>query len=740
MYKWVIKRKILSGEMYDLTASSTIGLKGFETGRLKNTQALEHGISESLEKYKLELDIILKDETDDKAEKRKELGFIIDNCISCDKVINDLIPLNINGSNKKLSNWTTIQNNPPSFNELFKFTMNYLNGGNGSNQFEKQPLIITIAGGNPLKIFFTILTYLHNLGQDEDIDSLVNDIIQRFYKYIVEPSQKAILKKILRNLKIFLNFNIIESEKETFTGKEYELVSELDFNLFLVQDELNKKMSQKLQLSDMDFALVPNENTELDKIYLQKGGVSPKKQKTTQESVAEAVPLLPPPSGRITRSRAPPSEIPKKRELTYQEEFQEKEEQKKREKKQKKAEAGPSSKPSTKTAKKGKTSPKGPTPSKRRKSAKAGPSQRLEISKEKKNYGFLLVRLKSANQFQQPYDGIPEYIKTTLKQINELSELNPNGENACNNPNDLKLLGKTLKFLSQPQLFKQSYLNVPGVSENCTTFIKYLHQSKNLIGNLTSMNISTFVDYLSGNSRDNKKRLGDFMDFLHKNGETQNILIKTLFDGDGSKLRNKGEICRQYSNKEEVIFNFESIESISDTTKPLFKVMSELVLEFSKRKEVKEVMKIITEKLAGNIKATPNESFKFKPCKYDNIYVTPHLAYELDKGNQSLRSINLDASDLPPNSKISSNSTYKPTNLESKKIKSGQEKAVEKAIEREIDNLIAEDYLEKKLISDFSKLRIAEGSKKTRKRRNKKSKKKRRQSRRKKNTKKNKSR
>ena len=37
MYKWVIKRKILSGEMYDLTASSTIGLKGFETGRLKNT-------------------------------------------------------------------------------------------------------------------------------------------------------------------------------------------------------------------------------------------------------------------------------------------------------------------------------------------------------------------------------------------------------------------------------------------------------------------------------------------------------------------------------------------------------------------------------------------------------------------------------------------------------------------------------------------------------------------------------
>ena len=84
----------------------------------------------------------------------------------------------------------------------------------------------------------------------------------------------------------------------------------------------------------------------------------------------------------------------------------------------------------------------------------------------------------------------------------------------------------------------------------------------------------------------------------------------------------------------------------------------------------------------------------------------------------------MDASDLPPNSKISSNSTYKPTNLESKKIKSGEEKAVEKAIEREIDNLIAEEYIEQNLISDFSKLRITAASKKTRKRRNKKLKKK----------------
>ena len=457
----------------------------------------------------------------------------------------------------------------------------------------------------------------------------------------------------------------------------------------------------------------------MDKIYLQKGGVNSKKQKTKQESLAEAVSYKP--SGRITRSNAPANDSKKKRkELTFQE-MQEKEARQALEKKKLKQDTIKSSKNISKTSKK------------TRKSVKTRPSEIYQTSKEKKSHGFLLVRLKSANQFQQPYDIISKYIKTILKEINELIELNPNGEKSCNNQNDLKLLGKTLKLLSQPQLFRQSYLNITGISEDCSTFIKYLEQSKKLIGYLTSMNINTFVDYLSGNSIDNNKRLADFMNFLHKNGKKQNTLIKTLFDGDGSKLTDKGEICKQYTSKEEVIFNFESIESICDTTKPLFKVMSELVLEFSKRKEVKEVMKIITKKLAGNIEEIPNESFKFQRCKYDNIYVTPHLGYQLDEGNQSLRSINFNADDLPPNSKITSNPTYKPINLESKKIKSEKERVIEKEIEKQLDNLIAEDYLEKKLISDFSKLKIAKGNKKQ-ETRNKKLKNKRKKSRREKYT------
>ena len=69
--EWVIKKKFLAGEMYDLTASSTIGLEVFETGKLKNEYGLIDGISESLYKYKKELEIILKDETDDKFAKRR---------------------------------------------------------------------------------------------------------------------------------------------------------------------------------------------------------------------------------------------------------------------------------------------------------------------------------------------------------------------------------------------------------------------------------------------------------------------------------------------------------------------------------------------------------------------------------------------------------------------------------------------------------------------------------------------
>ena len=283
--------------------------------------------------------------------------------------------------------------------------------------------------------------------------------------------------------------------------------------------------------------------------------------------------------------------------------------------------------------------------------------------------------------------------------------------------------------MSQPQLFRQSYLNINGVSKDCYTFLRYLQEQKNLIGILTSMNITIFVDYLSkikdpNDDKNSIVRLGAFMDFLHRNGKQQNNLIKALFDNDGRKLKNKDEICEPYSSIEEVKLNFESIESICDTRKPLFKVMSELVLDFSKREEVQHAMINITKKLTENSK----ESFTSSPCKYNNIYVTPHLARKLAEGNHSLETINSDPTDLPDNSKITSNATYKPTNLESTRIKTKQDKAIEEAIERELDKLIKEqdidEYIEDELTSMLKRLHLGKGIKKTRKKRNKKLKKK----------------
>ena len=231
-YKWNIKRKNFAGELYDLTASSTLGLKGFETGKLKNTQALNHGISETLEKYSNELDIILKDEEDDKFYKRKDIYNLLDYCISIDiqiKKLNELIK-NV----EVILNYELIMF--ASFDKLFQFTMNYLNGGDGSSQYNNQPLIVTIAGGNALKIFFAILTFLHNLNTGVNFDVF----IEKYYSKIkTNETQKSLLKEILINLKSLFNYQLLENDKLNMDTKERECVNEIELNLDMLINELN---------------------------------------------------------------------------------------------------------------------------------------------------------------------------------------------------------------------------------------------------------------------------------------------------------------------------------------------------------------------------------------------------------------------------------------------------------------------------------------------------------------------
>ena len=706
--EWVIKKKFLAGEMYDLTASSTIGLEGFETGKLKNEYGLIDGISESLYKYKKELEIILKDETDDKFAKRREINYMISHLLSIDnamQIINEA--------------------NPASFDKLFKFTTNYLNGGNGSSQFNEQSLIITVAGGNPLKIFFQILAYLYNKGNSVNID----DFILKYYKNTTNISE---LKDILTNLKTLLDYDYNDSGGIMKDTKLEEKANEMH-NTFplLISDLVSRIEATVLNFSDMDFAIIPNKESILDELYKkQHGGVGSPRSKRPRI-------ITPRETFQQTQEREQEikdAEAKKRKEAEKEAAKKRKEAEKEAEKKAKRMKKEVKQ---TKPPPQATPPPKGPGSA----SSQAGPSGE---PKEKKSHGFLLVRLKSSNQFLEPYEGLTPSIKSILIEMNRLSKMihhfpSSKKEQACAKREDLKKLEQSLLFLAQPQLFRQSYLKVDGLSDDCRTFLQYKKEEKNLIGKLTSMNITTFVDYISKDSQAPEDRLEAFMDFLHENGKLQNVLIEKLSEN------------QKYSSKKEVLDNFQSIEAICDTEKyPLYEIMSELVLEFSQRPVVNAVMEKITQNLnqdvnSKNIDPTKNTSFKSKTCFYSGVYLAQHLANKLDIKNK-LHTIN-DAPPglykLPNNSKITTNPTYKPTNLESKRIKTDDELAEEKALEDEIDNYIAagiiDDELEqeigKKLIPGLSKLSIGEGRKrhKTRKKRNKKSKKKTRKKRKKKN-------
>ena len=775
--EFIIGKKYFSGEMYDLTASSFIGLEGFKTGKIKNDYGLLDGISESLYKYKEELAIILKDETDDKFAKRKEINYMIDYCLTCDENITKMITEEI-FDKQWGDDWKLIKEKPASFDELFKFTTNYLNGKNGTDQFNNQCLIVTVAGGNPIKIFFQILAYLYNKGQLVNID----DLITKFYKRINDDehaSEKATLIKILTNLKNFFNLNLSEEHIKSIKDKRLNtLATELDLSLFSLKQDLKDRIAADLKFSDMDFAILPNQETIIDSYILKQNKPSfqgstssepvagpSEKLKEEEEQLggvnrqtAKVAFEVPPPvrakrdrGKSITEQRKEEAAIERAKVQKKEEESRKRKQDKKEAEKQAAKEAKEATKQATKQAKVAekeakriKKEEKPPFQGSTSSEPVAEPSQPPAKPKEKEeSHGFLLVRLKSSNLFIKPFEGLTPTIKNILIEIDRLSKklvrYKSDKERACANRKDLQKLGQSLLFLAQPQLFRQSYLQVDGLTDDCRTFLQYKKEEKNLIGKLTSMNITTFVDYISEDSQAPENRLEAFMDFLHENGKLQNVLIEKLSEN------------QKYSSKKEVLDNFQSIEAICDTEKyPLYEIMSELVLEFSQRPVVNAVMEKITQNLnqdvnSKNIDPTKNTCFKSKTCFYSGVYLAEHLAHKLDIKNK-LHTINHAPPGLyklPNNSKITTNPTYKPTNLESRRIKSAKELEEEEEFLKELDNFIAagiiddelEEQIEEVLIPGLSKMSIAEGKKrhKTRKKRNKKLKKKTRKKRKKKN-------
>ena len=69
---------------------------------------------------------------------------------------------------------------------LFKFLLNYLNGSNGLDQLDNQPLIILLSGGNIFSIYKYLLQKIFTINSNDiDIDNIdIKKFINKYFKEI----------------------------------------------------------------------------------------------------------------------------------------------------------------------------------------------------------------------------------------------------------------------------------------------------------------------------------------------------------------------------------------------------------------------------------------------------------------------------------------------------------------------------------------------------------------------------
>lgn len=183
--------KLYRGELFDITITSYNNKFGNE----KIKTSFEYGINFPLIYYINELEkIIHKDPSDDKTEKRRNRLYFLKMC---------------NTEENKI------------FIDLFNNLITYLNGGsmNISNNYNNQPLIVVLAGGNIISIFFNVLKLL--LSEESGVDIIFNlfDNVKRSEEF----------KKLLEQIKYSLKDNYYL--RDYLQSSEYQNYSDLDFNL-----------------------------------------------------------------------------------------------------------------------------------------------------------------------------------------------------------------------------------------------------------------------------------------------------------------------------------------------------------------------------------------------------------------------------------------------------------------------------------------------------------------------------
>jgi hypothetical protein len=218
------KAKKISGEMFDLTASSFNNTFGCE----HNKCVIQHGINFPLTKYIKELEMILANDPDDKSEKRiARLTFL--------KLCNQ-------------SQYVQI---------MFNYFCNYLNGGYELNKYYglsgndmnmltsqyKNCMIITATGGNIIIIFAKLIMNIIN--KADSYTETQNNLLDANKKILTAMTYDEILFKDIKDGedKIKLIKLILTTIKSFFKSDENKLI---------VED------ISKSYYSDFDFKLSPN--------------------------------------------------------------------------------------------------------------------------------------------------------------------------------------------------------------------------------------------------------------------------------------------------------------------------------------------------------------------------------------------------------------------------------------------------------------------------------------------------
>ena len=183
--------KLYRGELFDITITSYNNKFGNE----KIKTSFEYGINFPLIYYINELEkIIHKDPSDDKTEKRRKRLEFLKMCNTPENKI---------------------------FIDLFNHLITYLNGGsmNEPNNFNNQPLIVVLAGGNIISIFFNLLKLL--LSEESGVDIIFN-------LFDIEKTSEE-FQKLLEQIKYSLKDN--SYLRDYLESSEYQNYSDLDFNL-----------------------------------------------------------------------------------------------------------------------------------------------------------------------------------------------------------------------------------------------------------------------------------------------------------------------------------------------------------------------------------------------------------------------------------------------------------------------------------------------------------------------------